>query len=88
MKAFVVTATLLAFSASGALAALNDGALTAGKPAGVHQAQLRGGTGMFIVAGAAAIGFAVALATAGDGPGPANPGGGSTTPPATSTTTT
>ena len=41
--------------------------LPAGKPAGVHRAQLEGGNGMFVVAGAALIGITVGLATAGNG---------------------
>jgi len=44
--------------------------LPAGKPAGLRQAQLEGGNGMFVVAGAALIGITVGLATAGSGPQP------------------
>jgi hypothetical protein len=38
--------------------------LPSGKPAGVHQAQLEDGNGMFVVAGAALVGITIALATA------------------------
>jgi len=38
--------------------------LAAGKPAGLHKAQLEDGNGMFLVAGAALVGITIALATA------------------------
>ena len=47
--------------------------LAPGKPAGLRQAQPENGTGMLVVAGGAAIGIGIALATADNGPsGPAN----------------
>jgi hypothetical protein len=64
MKAFLVTALTLALSAPAALAATAV-PLDAGKPAGVHQAQLLdGGNGMLVVAGAGLVGIGIALATA------------------------
>jgi len=49
---------------SSAWAAEPAATLPAGKPAGLHQAQLEGGTGMLVVAGAALVGITVGLATA------------------------
>ena len=60
--------------------------LPAGKPAGVRQAQLEDGNGMFVVAGAALVGIVIGIATAGDDAGQAtatNP----VTPPTTTTGT-
>jgi hypothetical protein len=61
--------------------------LAAGKPAGLHRAQLTDdGNGMFIVAGAALVGITIALATASNDvsqPTGTSPAGGSS-----STTTT
>lgn len=84
--ATVLTLGILASSAVGAYA--DTGTLAPGRPAGVHTAQFERGTGMFIVAGAAAIGIAVALATASNGvsSNSTNPGGGGSTS-STSTTT-
>jgi len=50
---------------SNAWAAEPPAPLPAGKPAGLKQAQLEGGNGMLVVAGAALIGITVGLATAG-----------------------
>ena len=38
--------------------------LPAGKPAGLHQAQLEGGNAMLVAAGAALVGIGIGLATA------------------------
>ena len=59
---FIVSSILLL---SNAWAAEPTATLSAGKPAGLRQAQLEGGNGMFVVAGAALIGITVGLATAG-----------------------
>jgi hypothetical protein len=68
---------------SSAWAAEPSATLPAGKPAGLHQAQLEGGTGMFAIAGAALVGITVGLATASND---ASQSAGTTT--VTSTTTT
>ena len=82
MKALFIVPSVLLLSLPNAWAAESD-SLTAGKPAGLHQAQLEGGNGMFVVAGAALIGITVALATASNDA--SQPTG---TSPVTSTTTT
>jgi hypothetical protein len=64
---------------SSAWAAEPAATLPAGKPAGLHQAQLEGGTGMLVIAGAALVGITVGLATAGND---------SASQPTTTTTTT
>jgi hypothetical protein len=80
MRRFVIPVSIVALSASPALAA-NSAPLDPGKPAGVRQAELLdGGNGMFVVAGAALVGITIALATAGNGPTTPN------TNPTTSTT--
>src|SRR5882757_404140 len=63
MRVPFVTLLTLVLSASTALAN-NAAALDPGKPAGVRQAQLEGGNGMLVVAGAALVGIAIGLATA------------------------
>ncbi len=83
MKALFIVPSVLLLSLPNAWAAESDTSLTAGKPAGLHQAQLEGGNGMFVVAGAALIGITVALATASNDA--SQPTG---TSPVTSTTTT
>ena len=60
---FVIVPALLLTVSNGWAADLHT-PLPAGKPAGVHQAQLEDGNGMFLVAGAALVGVTVALATA------------------------
>jgi hypothetical protein len=67
---FVVSSALLL---STAWAAEPPAPLPAGKPAGLKQAQLEGGNGMLVVAGAALVGITVGLATAG-GDDAAQPG--------------
>lgn len=64
MKSPFVICSALLLIAPNAWAADPDGSLHAGKPAGLHQAQLENGRGMFVVAGAALIGITVGLATA------------------------
>jgi hypothetical protein len=60
---FVVSVALIAYL-PGASAAENVSPLPAGKPAGIHRAQLdEDGNGMLLVAGAALVGIAIALAT-------------------------
>ena len=80
--AFVISSALI-LSLSAAQAVETSAPLASGKPAGLHQAQLEDGNGMFVVAGAALIGIAVGLATAPGDAGVApntNPSsGGSTT---------
>jgi hypothetical protein len=56
--------------------------LAPGKPAGLHQARMQDGTVMLAIGGAALVGIAIVLATAGNGPASPN------TNPATSTTST
>ena len=58
----VICAALIAFQ-PGAWAADAVSPLPAGKPAGLHQAQLEDGNGMLLVAGLALTGIAIALAT-------------------------
>jgi hypothetical protein len=65
MKIPFVTLLTLVLSASTA-PANTAVALDPGKPAGLRQAQLEGGNGMLVVAGAALVGIGIALATAGD----------------------
>jgi hypothetical protein len=82
MQARFVISSLVVSSAlflSSAWAAEPAATLPAGKPAGLHRAQLEGSTGMLVVAGAALVGITVGLATAGNDVGQ---------PPATTTTTT
>ena len=70
MQVRFVISSLVVSSAlflSSAWAAEPAATLPAGKPAGLRQAQLEGGNGMFVVAGAALIGITVGLATAGNG---------------------
>jgi hypothetical protein len=69
MKAIFAAALALALSASHACAQ-TTAPLMPGNPAGVHQAQLEGGTGMLLVAGVALAGITIALATAGGGSQP------------------
>jgi hypothetical protein len=83
MKAIFVTALTLALSASAAWAN-NSVPLAPGKPAGLQQAQLEGGTGMLVVAGAALVGITIGLATASDSASQPTTTGPSTT--STSTT--
>ena len=83
MKALFIVPSVLLLSLPNAWAAQGDAPLSAGKPAGVHQAQLEGGNGMFVVAGAALVGITVALATASNDS--SQPTG---TSPVTSTSTT
>jgi hypothetical protein len=78
MKAIILATCLFACS-TGAMADVSASPLPAGEPAGVHQAQLSNGTGMIILAGAAAIGMGIALAVSNNHSG---------TPPVTSTSTT
>lgn len=66
MKVPLVVSLALVLSVSSGFAEEINGPLPAGKPAGVHQAQLEGSTGMLIVAGAALAGITIALATASD----------------------
>ena len=85
MKLSFVISSALILSLSAAQAVESSGPLVSGKPAGVRQAQLEDGNGMFLVAGAALIGITVALATASDDAGVAAP---NTSPSSPSTTTT
>lgn len=89
MKLFsgtVLSMLMFAASASGAFDNMANAApLAPGKPAGVHKAQLEGGNGMLLVAGAALAGITIALATAGNGTSANSTGPGSTS---TSTSTT
>jgi len=79
MKSVAVFCSALLLSATSVWAQ----PLAAGKPAGLRQAQLEDGNGMFLVAGAALVGITIALATASnDVSTPAQ------TSPATSTSTT
>ena len=64
MKLHFVVCSALLLSLSNAWAADAAAPLPAGKPAGLHRAQLTDdGNGMFIVAGAALVGITIALAT-------------------------
>jgi hypothetical protein len=83
MKVPFVICSALMLSSSSALAVDQPGALPAGKPAGLHQAQLEDGNGMLLVAGAALVGITIALATASNNV--SQPTG---TSPVTSTSTT
>ena len=79
--AFVISSALI-LPLSAAQAVERGAPLASGKPAGVHQAQLEGGNGMFVVAGAALIGITIALATANNDAGvvpSTNPTGSTTT---------
>ena len=65
MKLALMISSVLFLSLSNAQATEPGATLSAGKPAGVRQAQLLdGGNGMFLVAGAALVGITIALATA------------------------
>lgn len=70
--ALVLTLGLLTIASEANADVTNAAPLTAGKPAGVHNAQVESSNGMLIVAGASLIGIAVALATAGNGTSAAN----------------
>lgn len=83
MQKFLKSVCLVLLSAAPALAV--EPPLPAGKPAGVHHAQMEGGTGMLIVAGGALAGIGIALATADNG-APGTPGTSPANPPTTSTT--
>jgi hypothetical protein len=87
MKAIVSATCILALSATAAVAEVSttSSALASGRPAGVHHAQLEGGTGMLLLGGAALVGMGLALATASNGPGAVQ--GTSPTTTATATTT-
>lgn len=61
---FVVSSALF-LSSSTTWAVESAAPLPSGKPAGLKQAQLEGGTPMLLVAGAALVGITVGLATAG-----------------------
>jgi len=86
MKAIVSATCILALSTTMAFAegSTTSAPLTSGHPAGVHHAQLEGGTGMLLLGGAALIGMGIALATASNGPGAVQ----GTSPGTTTTTTT
>ena len=84
MKLLFVTGTALLLSVSSVCAVEPIAPLPAGKPAGLRQAQLEDGNGMFLVAGAALVGITIALATASNNV--SQPTG--TSPGSTSTTTT
>jgi hypothetical protein len=73
MRTIFVATLTLALSAPMALA--DNAPLAPGKPAGVRQAQWDDGSGMFVVAGAALVGIAIALATAGNPSQPNNTNG-------------
>ena len=66
MHKYLRCVSIIILSATPALAAQPP--LPPGKPAGVRQALLENGTGMLVVAGGAAIGIDIALATANNGP--------------------
>lgn len=61
MRSILAPVLAIALTASSAFAADNAGALPAGKPAGVHQADLAGNS-IFFLAGAAAIAAGIAIA--------------------------
>jgi len=61
MKRFTTALLFLALSSP----VMADGNLPAGKPAGVHQAELNMGNAWLLVGGAAVIAVAVAVATSG-----------------------
>ncbi len=86
----ILSASILSLSAAQAVD--QNTPLAVGKPAGLHQAQLEDGNGMFIVAGAALVGITIALATAsndnaqaagstGNAPGSSSTSSSSTTTP-------
>ena len=78
MKSVFAVCSALILSTS----ALGAAPLAAGKPAGLHQAQLEDGNGMFVVAGAALVGITIALATASNdvaAPAKTSPGSSSST---------
>jgi hypothetical protein len=81
MKALWITALTFSLAAPSAFA---NAPLSPGKPAGLQQAQLEGGTGMLVVAGAALVGITIGLATASDSTSQPTTTGPSTT--STSTT--
>lgn len=89
VSATILSCAMFAASASGAFANVNASPLAAGKPAGVHKAQLlEGDNGIFVLAGAALVGITVGLATAGSGPSATGTGGsGGSTSTSTSTST-
>jgi hypothetical protein len=88
MKLPFVISSVLILSLSAAQAVEQNASLGAGKPAGLRQAQLEDGYGMFVVAGAALIGITIALATASNNSAqPAGSTGGSSTTSSTTTTT-
>jgi len=60
----IALAMAFALFLSQPVAAEQATSLPAGKPAGLQQAQLENGNGMFVVAGAALVGITIALATA------------------------
>ena len=83
MRSFIAPVVAIAMTASSAFAADATAPLPAGKPAGVHNAELAGDTGLLII-GAAIIAAGIAIAVSNNGGGgPAN----STTPVATTSTT-
>lgn len=84
MKVSKLVPCILALSLAGALAEVPAPSLAPGKAAGLHQAQLEGGTGMILLAGAALVAVAVVLATSDDSSGPSQ----TNVPPPTTTTTT
>jgi hypothetical protein len=88
MKVLWVTALMFALAAPSAFANTNSPApLAPGKPAGLQQAQLEGGTGMLVVAGAALVGITIGLATASDSASqPTTTGPSTTSTSATGTT--
>ena len=87
MKALWVTALMFALAAPSALANSSPAPLPPGKPAGLQQAQLEGGTGMLVVAGAALVGITIGLATASDSASqPTTTGPSTTSTSATGTT--
>jgi len=63
MKLPLVVSAALVASLTSALAIESASPLPAGKPAGLHQAQLEDGNGMLLVAGLALTGIVIALAT-------------------------
>lgn len=81
MKLPLVISSVLLLSSPAAWAVEQPSPLPAGKPAGLHQAQLEGSTGMLVIAGAALAGITIGLATAGNDSSPA------TTTTTTTTTT-
>jgi hypothetical protein len=87
MKSALILTLGMLMVASQANADVTNGLpLAPGKPAGVHNAQFERGNGMLIVAGAALVGIAVALATAGSGASANNTGSTTSSTSTTSTT--